>query len=135
MLRIHFTSTDLARTHGAESPDPLWETVLSLDMLRAGYGRPASAEWRRSVRAGLNRHGRTDEVRQLLPLVPDAGYFPDFVTPPEGMLGLEAGVEAVVAAPRARMNRELGILHERLGAPGWAREPSAHRTPVSGSAA
>lgn len=122
MLRIHFTSTDLARTHVAEGPDPLWETVLSLHMLRAGYGRLAFAEWRRNVRAGLHRHGRTDEVRQLLPLVPDASYFPDFVTPPEGMLGLEAGVEAVVATPRARIDHELGILHERVGAPGWAHE-------------
>ncbi|OEV09874.1 ArsR/SmtB family transcription factor [Streptomyces nanshensis] len=122
MLRIHFTGTDLARTHVAEGPDPLWETVFSLHMLRARYGRLPFADWRRRVRAELRRHGCTDDVRQLLPLVPDASYFPDFLTPPEGLLGLEEGIEAVVATPRERISYELGILHERVGAPSWAQE-------------
>ena len=122
MLRIHFTGTDLARTHVADSPDPLWEAVFSLQMLRANYGRLTFAEWRRDVRAELRLHGRTDEVRQLLPLVPDASYFPDFLTPPEGMLGVEPGVEAVVATPPKRIDHELGILHERVGAPSWAQD-------------
>ncbi len=122
MLRIHFTGTDLARTHVAEGPDPLWETVFSLQMLRARYGRATFAEWRRGVRTELRRHARTDEVRQLLPLVPDASYFPDFLTPPEGMLGLEPGLEAVVATPPKRIDHELGILHGRVGAPSWARD-------------
>jgi DNA-binding transcriptional ArsR family regulator len=122
MLRIHFTPTDLARTHVAEGPDPLWEVVFSLHMLRARYGRVPFAEWRRDVRADLGRHGNTDEVRQLLPLVPDASYFPDFLTPPEGLLGLEEGVEAIVATSRGRIDHELGILNERVGAPSWSRE-------------
>ncbi|WP_314172672.1 ArsR/SmtB family transcription factor [Streptomyces winkii] len=122
MLRIHFTGTDLARTHIAEGPDPLWETVFSLHMLRARYGRLPFAEWRREARAELRRHACADDVRQLLPLVPDASYFPDFLTPPEGLLGLEEGVEAVVATPRERISYELGILHERVGAPSWAQD-------------
>ncbi|OEU88265.1 hypothetical protein DB35_18010 [Streptomyces abyssalis] len=126
MLRIHFTGTDLARTHVAESPDPLWETVFSLHMLRARYGRLPFADWRRTVRADLRRHGCADDVRQLLPLVPDASYFPDFLTPPEGLLGLEEGIEAVVATPRERISYELGILHERVGAPGWAQDLTDH---------
>jgi DNA-binding transcriptional ArsR family regulator len=126
MLRIHFTGTDLARTHVAEGPDPLWETVFSLQMLRARYGRVPFAEWRRRVRAELRRHGCTDDVRQLLPLVPDASYFPDFLTPPEGLLGLEEGIEAVVATPRERISYELGILHERVGAPSWAQDLTDH---------
>lgn len=126
MLRIHFTGTDLARTHIAEGPDPLWETVFSLHMLRARYGRLPFADWRRRVRADLRRHGLTEEVRQLLPLVPDASYFPDFLTPPEGLLGLEEGVEAVVATPRERISRELGILQERVGAPSWAQDLLDH---------
>lgn len=132
MLRIHFTGTDLARTHVAESPDPLWETVFSLHMLRARYGRLPFADWRRRVRADLRGHGRTDDVRQLMPLLPDASYFPDFLTPPEGLLGLEEGIEAIVATPRRRISHELGILHERVGAPSWAqdltdRSPHARR--------
>lgn len=122
MLRIHFTGTDLARTHIAEGPDPLWETVFSLHMLQARYGRLPFAEWRREVRADLRLHGRTDEVRQLSALAPDASYFPDFLTPPEGMLGVEPGVEAVLATPRRRIGDELGKLHDRVGAPGWAHE-------------
>lgn len=132
MLRIHFTGADLARTHVAEGPDPLWETVFSLHMLRARYGRLPFADWRRRARSELRRHSCTDDVRQLLPLLPDASYFPDFLTPPEGLLGLEEGVEAVVATPRERISYELGILHERVGAPSWAqdltdRSPHARR--------
>ncbi|HZB33038.1 MAG TPA: helix-turn-helix domain-containing protein [Streptosporangiaceae bacterium] len=128
MLRIHFTSTDLARTHLAEGPDPLWETVFSLQMLQARYGRLAFAEWRQRVRVDLRRHGLASETRGLRSLVPDASYFPDFLTPPEGLLGMEAGIEAIVAAPPARVAYELGILRERVGAPTWAQE-LADRTP------
>ncbi|MEQ4721555.1 helix-turn-helix domain-containing protein [Nonomuraea sp. B19D2] len=122
MLRIHFTSTDLARTHVAEAPDPLWEIVFSLQMLQARYGRLPFAEWRLRVRTDVQRRGGTREVRQLLPLVPNASYFPDFLTPVEGRLGLEAGIEAVIGTSPVRIGHELGILHDRVGAPAWARE-------------
>lgn len=122
MLRIHFTRTDLARTQVAHGPDSLWETVLSLQMLRARYGRLPFAEWRHRVRGDLSRRARPEVVRQLFSLTPDASYFPDFLTPPEALLGVGDGIEAVVATPPARISYELGILHERVGAPAWARE-------------
>ncbi|MDJ1130754.1 ArsR/SmtB family transcription factor [Streptomyces iconiensis] len=138
MLRIHFTGADLIRTQVAQGPDPLWECVFSLQILRARYGRFAFAEWRSLVRRELRLPRRADPqggpepapwraagahaAHRLLPLVPDASYFPDFLTPPEGLLGLEAGIEAVSATPAARVGHELGILHDRVGAPDWARE-------------
>lgn len=141
MLRIHFTGADLIRTQVAAGPDPLWECVFSLQILRARYGRFAFAEWRTRVRGELRAARRACQERgtpapgpwraagarathRLLPLVPDASYFPDFLTPPEGLLGLEAGIEAVTATPAARIGHELGILHDRVGAPEWARELS-----------
>lgn len=121
MLRIHFTTKDLARTHVAESPDPMWETVLSLQMLRARYGKVAFAEWRHRASGELTRHDLAGTVaRMLAPLVPDSGYFPDFLTPPEGALGLDAGLDAVTTTDRGRVRRELETLEGRSGTPGWA---------------
>lgn len=107
-LRIHFTGTDLVRTRLADGADPLWEIVASLQMLRARYGGEPFTSWRRRVRDDLHRHNEAGPVRHLLfPLTPDAEYVPDFLTPPEGLLGLDAGVEAVLATPRQRLGREL----------------------------
>jgi DNA-binding transcriptional ArsR family regulator len=130
-LRIHFTGTDLVRTHLAEGPDPLWEAVLSLQMLRARYGAAVFDGWRRVVRAGLRAAGLIDAVRNVLfPVTPDASYFPDFLTPPEGLLGLDAGIESILATPRHRIAHELGRLKRPNGTPpGTARlvagDPSA----------
>jgi DNA-binding transcriptional ArsR family regulator len=108
MLRIHFTGSDLVRTRLADAPDPLWETVLSLQMLRARYGAGVFDGWRRRVRDALYAAGQAAFVKQLLfPLTPDASYFPDFLTPSEGLLGLDAGIEAVRITPRHRIRREI----------------------------
>lgn len=110
-LRIHFTGADLVRTRLADRPDPLWETVLSLQMLRARYGAVVFDRWRRVVRDALRNIGLADVVKHVLfPLAPNASYFPDFLTPPEGLLGLDAGIEAVLATPRHRIAYELGRL-------------------------
>lgn len=122
MLRIHFTGVDLVRTRLASGPDPMWETVLSLQMLRAGYGGGAFGDWRREARAAVRAAGQGRLLRDVLfPLTPDASYFPDFLTPPEGLLGLQAGVEALRATPRRRLRAEVARVEvpERL-AP-WAR--------------
>lgn len=56
----------------------------------------------------------------LLPLVPRAAYFPDFLTPPEGVQGLDAGLEAILATPPHRVLDEVGQLARTSGAPAWA---------------
>ena len=122
MLRVHFTSTDLARTRVMETPDPMWEIVLSVHMLHARYARVEFADWRHRVRRDLHRHGLARATRTLTALAPDGSYFPDFLTPPEGLLGVADGIEAVVATPVAQVRRELTILHERTPTPAWTWE-------------
>ncbi|MBC2878852.1 helix-turn-helix transcriptional regulator [Streptomyces sp. TYQ1024] len=57
----------------------------------------------------------------LAPLVPPRGYFPDFLTPAEGVLGLETGVEALRATPAERIHDELGRLPTVRTLPAWIR--------------
>ncbi|MEU3302348.1 MULTISPECIES: ArsR/SmtB family transcription factor [unclassified Streptomyces] len=105
MLRIHFTGDDLARVRMAARPDVLWETILSFHRLRDRRGANVFGEWRTLTRARLN-----GETRLLAALVPSRGYFPDFLTPPEGLDGLEEGLEAVRATPARRLRAELALL-------------------------
>ena len=120
-LRIHFTTEDLIRTYLVDVPDPMWETVLSLHILQGRAGQMAFGEWRRRVRGDLYRRGAAGAVRErLFSVVPRSGYFPDFLTPPEGRLGLEAGIEAMCGVPPRRLAVEL----ERLGG---ENDPSSWR--------
>lgn len=122
MLRIHFTSEDLARTRIATTADPLWEIALSMYRLTERRGRGAFAAWRSRTRDDLARTGGMATVRRVLaPLFPSkSSYFPDFLTPPDGVLGLEAGVDAVLSTPRRLLRRELDKLAGRTGTPSWA---------------
>ncbi|MEU2430361.1 helix-turn-helix domain-containing protein [Streptomyces sp. NPDC007861] len=105
MLRIHFTGEDLAKVRTAARPDALWETILSFHRLRDRRGATVYGEWRSETRARLN-----GETRLLAALVPPRGYFPDFLTPPEGLHGLDEGLEAVRATPVRRLREELALL-------------------------
>nr|WP_241267416.1 winged helix-turn-helix domain-containing protein [Streptomyces scabichelini] len=126
-MRVHFTAADLVRTRVSDGADPLWETVLSLHRLRDKSPDPALATWRRS------RHGaRQGPLGMLLPLVPQRGYFPDFLTPPAGAAGVEHGLEALMSTPRTRLRSELAVLGGRNPLPSWTRsladgEPAALR--------
>ncbi|MGW1495173.1 ArsR/SmtB family transcription factor [Streptomyces sp. NPDC002402] len=104
MLRIHFTGDDLARVRMAARPDVLWETILSFHRLRERRRALMFGEWRAETRVRLS-----GETRLLAALVPPRGYFPDFLTPPEGAYGLEAGLEALRATPPARLHSELAL--------------------------
>ncbi|MFC9648067.1 ArsR/SmtB family transcription factor [Streptomyces sp. NPDC056937] len=109
MLRIHFTGKDLGGVRMAAGPDPLWETILSFHRIRDRRGPLAFGEWRRETRTRLN-----GETSLLSALVPQRGYFPDFLTPGQGRLGfdagLEAGLEALRATPHERIRAELALL-------------------------
>ncbi|MEV7889912.1 helix-turn-helix domain-containing protein [Streptomyces sp. NPDC002817] len=121
MLRIHFTDADLTRTNVAASPDPLWELCASLHRFQSRRGRWAYADWYRTARTRLDDAGLTRTLRTLLlPLVPRAVYFPDFLTPPEATEGFDAGLKAILATPRRRVVDEVGILTRTCGAPAWA---------------
>jgi DNA-binding transcriptional ArsR family regulator len=121
MLRIIFTERDLTRVRLAATPDPLWEITNSLDRLQTRRGRWAYAPWYRSTQEALTDPDLNRMVNDLLlPLFPRAAYFPDFLTPPAALEGLEAGIEAVLATPSARVTRELKTLALVHRAPSWA---------------
>ncbi|MEV6396722.1 winged helix-turn-helix domain-containing protein [Streptomyces sp. NPDC051907] len=110
MLRIHFTAEDLARVRMAARPDVLWETILSFHRLRDRRGATVFGEWRSETRARLN-----GETRLLSALVPQRGYFPDFLTPPESRDGLDAGLEALRETTPGRLHSELALVASRRG--------------------
>ncbi|MGY1503365.1 hypothetical protein ACW4TU_43510 [Streptomyces sp. QTS52] len=118
MLRFHFTSEDLTKVRVATEPHALWEIAVSLHRLQIREGRWAYAPWFRTARASLRWAGLEPAVRTfLLPLFPRAGCFPDFLTPPEGAQGLDAGLKAVLATPYERVVRETDALTRAVGVP------------------
>ncbi|MFE6104870.1 DUF5937 family protein [Streptomyces laurentii] len=122
MLRIHFTSDDLATVRIARSPDPLWEIVCSLFRLQAREGALAFDPWRRTVGELVRRSATARGAASALhSLVPRAAYFPDFLTPPVegGPADLQTGIDRVLATPRRRLRQELALLSEGGGQP-WA---------------
>ncbi|MET8138800.1 winged helix-turn-helix domain-containing protein [Sphaerisporangium sp. NPDC005288] len=108
MLRIHFTSEDLARTTIAPGPDPLWEALLSLYRLRNSGGGVFFSEWRRQVRPNL-----PVSTHLLSDLAPPKGYSADFMTPTRHMTSIRDGVEAVRSTPRARLRDDIAELARR----------------------
>lgn len=119
-LRIHFTAADLARTHVAAEPDPFWEIVLSLHVLQGEFSRWRYPEWRQTLPTGktgteLHRIVRTT----LMPVARPGPYFPDFLTPIEGLAGFDAGLETILRTPRRRAQQELGRLSPTAGEGPW----------------
>jgi DNA-binding transcriptional ArsR family regulator len=132
VLRILFSSEDMARTRVAASPDPVWELVLSLHRLQDRGWDDIIGGWRRDVRDALRRDGRLAAMRLLFGLNPPQSYFPDFLTPPEGRDGLDAGLEALRATPTHRLRQDLSLLAEDRPLPATASalargEPQALR--------
>ncbi|MER5208100.1 winged helix-turn-helix domain-containing protein [Streptomyces sp. NPDC002825] len=119
MLRIHFTGEDLARVRIAADPDPLWEMLHSLKLLR---GRDAGVLFGPWVRESLPRVPQS--ARLLTALVEPAAYSVDFLTPTVGG-GLAAQVEALRSTPRQRFAQDLREFARQNPArrlPAWSRE-------------
>ncbi|MGP3999462.1 helix-turn-helix domain-containing protein [Streptomyces sp. 8N706] len=117
MLRIHFTGLDLARVRIAARPDALWESILSFHRLRDKQGPSVYGPWRCEARTRLS-----GETRLLASLVPVRGYFPDFLTPPEGVLGVEPAIEALRETPAHRLQHDLSLLGTVRSRPGWVHD-------------
>jgi len=118
VLRVHFTAEDLTRIRLDAAVDPGWEMVFSRLRLCERHRAPVFTSWGRQVQPGP---GVRAGLRLLTVLSPRGPYFPDFLTPPEGALGLPAAIEAIRATPRARLSRELQRLSRTAHVPGWAR--------------
>jgi DNA-binding transcriptional ArsR family regulator len=115
-LRIHFTYEDLARVVLAEEPDPLWEGLLSLHLLQNRDGPLVFGHWRRATRGSFD-----PALSRLRHLAPPRGYSADFLTPGSASAGFEAGVDALLSTPRARLRTDLTELSLARPMPGWAR--------------
>lgn len=128
-MRIRFTTVDLARTHLADDPDPLWELVNSLQALQSRYDSGLLTGWRRQTAATLRAADLGARVRcQLFPVAPHAAYFPDLLNPPEAALGFNAGIETILHTPKRRLAAELGRLAGAPGAGAWLDDLRAGRT-------
>ncbi|MFJ3671087.1 ArsR family transcriptional regulator [Streptomyces sp. NPDC090106] len=121
VLRIHFTSRDLARVRVSRAPDPLWEIASSLHRLQTTRGRWAYAGWYRETRSTLAGTELGAAVsRFLLPVLPRARYLPDFLTPQDAADGLDRGLAAIVDTAPERIAHEIRMLNRYSGAPDWA---------------
>ncbi|MGW0559701.1 ArsR/SmtB family transcription factor [Streptomyces sp. NPDC003016] len=132
MLRVHFSGVDLSRVRLSDRPDALWETVLSFHRLRDRRGAKVFGEWRRESRTRLN-----GETRLLASVIPNRGYFPDFLTPREGVRGMDAGLEALRATASDRLRAELALLAashrpDRTAPPGRAALARHGVAPLTG---
>ncbi|HEX6499243.1 MAG TPA: helix-turn-helix domain-containing protein [Micromonosporaceae bacterium] len=125
MLRIYFTSDDVARTRITSAPDPLWELALSLHMLQNTHGEPVFGQWRRTVRDGLRTSQLGRRMRLLLALNPPRGYFADFLTPTTGEWDVRDALEAVRSTPAATLRGDLTVLAGEVDLPAEAG-PLAH---------
>ncbi|HEX5541119.1 MAG TPA: winged helix-turn-helix domain-containing protein [Micromonospora sp.] len=120
MLRIFFSSDDIARTRVVPSANPVWELILSLHLLQERTRDPVMAGWRRDVADGLRRSNAAHRMRLLFALNPPQGYFPDFLTPQQSVAGFEAGLEAVRSTPAELLHRDLSVLAEENRLPSSA---------------
>jgi DNA-binding transcriptional ArsR family regulator len=127
-MRIHFTRADLTRTHLADGPDPMWELVSSLQLLQNGYDQRVFQRWRKQVAADLRRSELSGPVRtRLLPVAPDAFYFPDLLTPPEAALGVDEAIDTILHTPRRRLGAEIGRLAGPPGTGSWLADLATGR--------
>ncbi|MEO3756301.1 winged helix-turn-helix domain-containing protein [Streptomyces sp. B6B3] len=121
MLRVHFTSEDLARVRVAAGPDFLWEISNSVQTLQRRDGTRVFGEWRRWARERLPGSGRL-----LSNLLPSYGYSPDFLTPTSGDCGtLGAAVDTLMRTPRSRLRGDLALLAGSRQPSGWTRSLAA----------
>lgn len=110
MLRIYFTPDDIARTRLATAPDPLWELVLSLQMLRGQRGDLMFSRWRGETVQALRRADLGDRLQLLMCLAAAFGYFPDFLTPADALRGLDYGLEAIRSTPKPTLLQDMRFL-------------------------
>ncbi|GAB7051002.1 ArsR/SmtB family transcription factor [Catenuloplanes indicus] len=110
MLRIHFTTDDLARVRLAPGPDPLWETLLSAHTLGSRAAGGIFGDWARWARPRLPA-----DARLLFQLAPPVGYSADFLTPAGGSVRLDDGIDTVLHTQRHRLRTDLAQLAGRPG--------------------
>ncbi len=115
MLRVHFTSEDLARVRVLNEPHPLWEVLLSLHLLQTQQGAAVFDGWRRNTRSTPQPF-----LRVLATLARPKGYSPDFLTPPVDALNLDAALETLLGTDKRRLRTDIDALSTEVALPAWA---------------
>ena len=124
MLRIHFTLADLAGIRIARRPDPLWEVLMSVYLLRKTRAEMVLGGWRSQTRQRL-----TPSTRPLLDLVPASGSSPDFLTPPGGGT-LSERIDSLLSTPRSRLTADFAHLARERPLPSWTVDLAEGRPPA-----
>lgn len=117
MLRIHFTAEDLRNITVADGTDPMWDLLLSLQMLQETNRALVFSEWRRRTRAAL-----PGSTRLLLELARPFGYSPDFLTPGRAEADFDTQVDRVMSTPRTAVRTDLATLATETPPTPWTRE-------------
>jgi DNA-binding transcriptional ArsR family regulator len=111
VLRVHFTSEDLARVRVLAEPHPLWEVLLSLHLLQTKQGAVVFDSWRGDART---------MPWMLTTLARPKGYSPDFLTPPVDTPDLETALESLLSTGKRRLREDIGVLATELATlPPW----------------
>lgn len=114
MLRVHFTSEDLARVRVRAEPDPLWEVLLSLHLLQTQQGAVEFGAWR-----GGARSAPLPFVRMLTTLARPKGYSPDFLTPPTDAADLDTALDGLLSTGKRQLRTDIGALAAEVALPSW----------------
>ncbi|MGW1771349.1 ArsR/SmtB family transcription factor [Streptomyces sp. NPDC002104] len=119
MLRIHFTTEDLARTRVAATIGVAAEVYYSLELLKENRELPHFRSWRSEI---VGRMG--DDTRPLTSLVPVRGPGLDLLALMGDVSSLDHAVDNLLHAPVARLRREFEGLDFHPGHLPWARRVS-----------
>ncbi|MGW2207397.1 winged helix-turn-helix domain-containing protein [Streptomyces sp. NPDC001774] len=130
MLRMHFTTADLQRIRWAAQPEPLIETVFSLQLLQQPHAHStAFSHWSAQTGRHMGRLGLS-----LFDLTTgDDGTLPELLIAPSGAASLSEGLEAVKSKPAAQALSDLAVTRsQRPDLPQWVvdfhhRRPEATR--------
>ncbi|MEU4796587.1 winged helix-turn-helix domain-containing protein [Streptomyces sp. NPDC023327] len=119
MLRIHFTTQDLARTRVAATIGVAAEVYFSLELLREKRELPHFRSWRSAVAGRMGA-----DTRPLTSLVPVRGPGLDLLALAGDVPLLDHAVDNLLHAPVSRLRREIEGLDFHPAHLPWARRVS-----------
>ncbi|MFI6925773.1 ArsR/SmtB family transcription factor [Nonomuraea spiralis] len=129
---MHFSDTDLRQITFAPAPNTLWETVLSVRLLR---GTPTGRSWSRPGVRRLHRQVKgslADRAGVLAPLAAPKSLLPAFLLQPDAG-DFATGVELARQTPTSYLAVDMSSLSPAQRTGRWAQElaegtPGARQT-------